>query len=159
MNQGNFRTYPRNSPPAAARIVAAALLANGDIKAVEWRRLTQLDAVARLGLQGLQWDAVLDDLCEDLMNGKTDTGDALIEHATLAAWLGEVDDTALQTLVLELCVGVIEADGDVHPRESLVLRTALDHWVLAPVDQARVELLVYGLDFQVVPRGSASRVT
>lgn len=156
MNQTNFRGYARNSPQAAARIVAAALLANGDIKAVEWQRLAQLNATERLGLPGLQWDAVIDDLCEDLMNGANDTGDCLIAPATLSAWLGEVDDTALRTLVLELCVGVIEADGEVHPRESLVMRSALDHWVLAPADQALVEPLVYGLDFQVVPRAAAS---
>lgn len=152
----NFRRYPRNSPQAAARIVAAALLANGDIKAAEWLRLVDSNAIDRLGLQGLQWHAVVDDLCQDLLIGACKGQECLIDSQTLAAWLNEVDDKDLQTLVVELCAQVIEADGEVHPGESLVLRAALEHWVLPLEDQERVEPLIYGLDFQITPRQGLS---
>ena len=81
---------------------------------------------------------------------------ALIDGPTLAAWLDEIDNVALQALVIKLCAQVIEADGEVHPGESMLLRAALERWVLPMEDQECVEPLVYGLDFQVVPRPGIS---
>lgn len=156
MTTMTFRRYPRNSPQAAARIVAAALLANGDIKLPEWQRLVDANAFERLGLRGLQWHAVVDDLCHDLLTSAGPDRHGLIDAPTLARWLDEVDDLGLQVLVIDLCAQVIEADGEVHPGESLVLQAALEHWVLPMADQARFEPLIYGLDFQVKPRQGLS---
>lgn len=156
MTAPNFRRYARNSPQAAGRILATALLANGDIKAAEWQRLAETRAFERLGLQGLQWHAVMDDLCHDLMRRAQRGRDCLIDRRMLRAWLDEIDDPALQALVVDLCADVIEADGDVHPGESLVLRSALEQWVLPIERQERVAPLIYGLDFQVVPRRGLS---
>lgn len=152
MSNTSFRRYPRNSPQAAGRILAMALLANGDIKAAERQRLADTSAFERLGLQDEGWDAVMDDLCRDLVASAGAGEDCLIGGPTLAAWLDEIDDVELQTLLVELCVQVIEADGEIHPSESLLLRAALEQWVLPMEEQARLELLIYGLDFQVVPR-------
>lgn len=152
----NFRRYPRNSPQAAGRIVATALLANGDVKAEEWQRLAATNAVERLGLPGLQWHSVMDDLCHDLMKASRPGQDCLIDGPMLQGWLSEIDDVRLQALVLELCAEIIEADSEVHPGESLVLRAALEQWVLPMQEQERVERLIYGLDFQVVPRRGVS---
>ena len=156
MNHPVFRHYPRNSPQAAGRILATALLANGDIKDVEWQRLADTQAFDRLDLHGLQWHVVLDELCQDLMTGVRPGRDILIDGPTLAAWLDEIDNVALQALVIKLCAQVIEADGEVHPGESMLLRAALERWVLPMEDQECVEPLVYGLDFQVVPRPGIS---
>lgn len=156
MNHLNFRRYPRNSPQAAGRILATALLANGDIKDVEWQRLADTKAFERLHLHGLQWHVVLDELCQDLMTGVRPGRDCLIDAPTLAAWLDEIDDVPLQALVIKLCAQVIEADGEVQPAESMVLRAALERWVLPMEDQECVEPLVYGLDFLVVPRPGIS---
>lgn len=114
------------------------------------------NAVERLGLQGLQWHGVVDDLCQDLLSGACTGRECLIDAGTLAAWLDEVDDSRQRAPVIELCTQVIEADGEVHPGESLVLRAALEHWVMPMEDQARVEPLIYGLDFQVMPRQGLS---
>jgi hypothetical protein len=158
MTPSTFRRYPRNSPQAAGRILATALLANGDVKAAEWQRLAETNALERLGLPGLQWHAVLDDLCQDLMRRARPGRDCLIDGRTLRAWLDEIDDERLQALVIELCAAIIEADREVHPGESLVLRAALEQWVLPMEEQERVAPLIYGLDFQVVPRRGASAV-
>ena len=82
--------------------------------------------------------------------------DCLIDGPTLQGWLSEIDDVRLQALVLELCAEIIEADSEVYPGESLVLRAALEQWVLPMQEQERVEPLIYGLDFQVVPRRGVS---
>lgn len=156
MTKPDFRRYPRNSPQAAGRILATALLANGDIKAAEWLRLAETNAFERLGLQGLQWHRVMDELCQDLMSSTRPGQNCLIDAPTLQSWLGEIDDVPLQALVIELCAEVIEADGEVDPGESIVLRAALEQWVLPMQEQQRVEPLIYGLDFQVVSRRRAS---
>lgn len=152
----NFRRYPRNSPQAAGRILATALLANGDIKVAEWQRLLETSAFERLGLHDLQWHSVMDDLCQDLMKAVQPGQDCLIDDRTLRGWLDEIDDVRLQALVTELCAEVIQADSEVQPGESLVLRAALEQWVLPIEEQQRVEPLLYGLDFQVVPRRGLS---
>ncbi len=152
MTEASFRRYPRNSPQAAGRILAMALLANGDVKAAEWKCLTHANAFERLGLQDLHWNAVMDDLCQDLLASADAGEDCRVGAPTLAAWLDEIDDARLQALLVELCVQVIEADGEVHPGESLVLLAALEQWALPVEDRARLEPLVYGLDFQVLPR-------
>ena len=155
MNGMGFRSYPRNSPRAAARILAAALLANGDIKPAEWQGLAEARASERLGLQDLEWELVIDELCEDLMARPTVGGDALIDRRSLAAWLDEVDDPELQRLLVDLCVQVIESDGEVQFGESLVLRAAIERWVLPIDEQARLEPMIYGLDFQVLAKDSS----
>ena len=152
-----FRRYPTNSPQAAARVLAAALLANGDIKPAEWQCLADSRAVERLGLKDLQWELVIDELCEDLMAGPTDAGDCVLDASVLAAWLDEIDDADLQCLLVELCVRVVEADGEVHPGELLLLRAAIEQWVLPRDEQERLASMIYGLDFQVVPRRRATR--
>jgi len=99
----------------------------------------------------------MDELCHDLMRC-TKGRDCLIDGPTLRAWLDEIDNVRLQALVIELCAEVIEADNEVHPGESLVLRAALEQWVLPMEEQGRVEPLIYGLDFQVVPRRGVSNL-
>ena len=45
-----MRSYPRNSPEAAARIVALVLVADGHVCRSEFDALNQLDATGQLGL-------------------------------------------------------------------------------------------------------------
>ena len=67
MTDTSYRCYPRNSPQAAGRILITALLANGDLKAAEWQRLAETSAFDRLGLQGLQWHAVMGELQKETL--------------------------------------------------------------------------------------------
>ncbi|WP_157265573.1 TerB family tellurite resistance protein [Azohydromonas aeria] len=146
------RRYATNSPQAAARLVALALIANGEIKTKEWAALHSLQAHERLGLSDEAWHDVLDTLCMDLLEAVKVAGDCLVDGPTLTRCLAEVDDPALQREVMRLCTAVIEADGHVDPGESLVLAEMLAHWALPAHEQAGVEPLLYGLDFQVQPR-------
>jgi hypothetical protein len=68
----------------------------------------------------------------------------------------EIDDPDTQSLLIELRAEVVGADGELDANESLVLRAGLEHWVLPSADEARVAPLVYGLDFEVVPRRRVS---
>lgn len=151
-----LRSYPRNSPEAAARIVALALIANGRIKAVETAALDALQANERLGLTRLQWHAVIQDLCADLL-GPARCGDAVcISGDLLCGMLDDIDDVTTRSLVLRLCSAVVHADRQVDDGESFVLLAAIERWGLHPDDQDLLEPMLYGMDFQVRPRGVAS---
>ena len=151
-----LRPYPCNSAEAAARIVALALIADGRIKAVETAALDALQAHERLGLTRAQWHGVVHDLCADLL-GPARCGDAgCIPSELLARMLDEVDDDTTQRLVLRLCSAVVHADRQIDDGESFVLLGAIEHWGLHPDDQALLEPMLYGADFQVRPRGLAA---
>ena len=62
------RAYPRNSPQAAGRIIAMSLISNGEIKAAEWSMLCKTQARTQIGLTGPERHAIVDGLCQDLLD-------------------------------------------------------------------------------------------
>lgn len=148
-----LRPYPRNSAEAAARIVALALIANGRIKAVETAALEALQAPERLGLTRPQWHGVIHDLCADLLGPARCGNEGCIPSGLLDRMLDEVDDDTTRRLVLRLCSAVVHADRQIDDGESFVLLAAIERWGLHPDDQALLEPMLYGADFQVRPRG------
>ena len=127
-----MRTYPNNSPQAAARIVALAMLADGDISRVELDALARSGVHQQLGLHADDWDAVVQAVCDDLLTaGHLTWADACsIDPRTLAELMAEIADPALRLKVLRLCVSVVEADGNVVDGESILLGTAVEQWGL-----------------------------
>ena len=125
-----MRSYPRNSPEAAARIVALTLLADGHLSRSELDVLERNKAAQSLGLAPDGLHQVLHTLCEDLLAGAHQNwADACkVDPATLSELLGEVDDPVLQLKVMRLCVDVANADQHVAEGESVVLSAVLDHW-------------------------------
>jgi len=127
-----MRSYPRDSPQAAARIVALTLLADGNFCKSELEVLASQGAHARLGLT----PAGLHDVVRDLCHGMLATGDAArggssrIDRRLLSALLAEVRDPELQLKVLKLCVAVAETDEHAAEGESTVLAAALTQWGL-----------------------------
>jgi hypothetical protein len=125
-----MRSYPRNSPEAAARIVAPTLLADGHLSRSELDLLEQRKAAQALGLAHDGLHQVLHTLCDDLLAGADQNwADACkVDPDTLSQLLNEVDDAALQLKVMRLCVDVVNADQHVAEGESVVLSAVLDHW-------------------------------
>lgn len=138
-----MRSYPRNSPEAAARIVALALLADGHLCDREMNLLNRLGVAARLGLPPQRLHAVVQAFCEDLLQaeGLAWSGVGQLSPDVLHSLLAEVEDTQLRLHVVQLCAHVVEADGQVTDAEALVLsqaveRWGLQHWMLEPQPQA-----------------------
>jgi uncharacterized tellurite resistance protein B-like protein len=127
-----MRTYPRNSPQAAARIVALSLLADGHLCKAEIDRLDRLEAHHQLGLERTELHAVLQTFCEDLMASMHLTWEEAcrVDARTLAELMAEIDDPELRLRLLNLCVAVVEADEHVSDGESTVLGAAIEHWGL-----------------------------
>lgn len=127
-----MRSYPRNSPHAAARIVALTLIADGRMKDVELTALERMDAYGRLGMDPVALRGVVHELCADMLATASGGGqaDCRITPATIRALLAEVEDPALRRLVFELCAGVARADHKMHDGELAVLLEAIDHWCI-----------------------------
>ena len=79
-----MRSYPTDSPEAAARLVAMALVADGHYATAEIRTLDRLHAPARLGLAPEAFELVMDHFCEDLLLASHGEwmGSAAIDSAT-----------------------------------------------------------------------------
>jgi tellurite resistance protein len=147
-----MHTYPSNSPQAAARIVALALIANSEVKTSEWAVLKSMRVHEHLGLTTEEWHEVVGDLYIDLVGSSTSLSDVLGDARLTRELLDHVDDPDLQRKVMRLCTGVINADGQVDEGESAFLLATLSQWELHPEEQELVEPLLYGLDFQVKHR-------
>jgi tellurite resistance protein len=139
-----MRSYPLDSPEAAARIVALTMIADGDVNPRETEILQRLDMPARLGIKPHALHGVLQELCEDLLagNGPRWSECCSVDTMAINRLLSEVEDPALREQVLTLCVAVAEADDRVSDEESLVLTHAVEQWgmqasMFAPARSAR----------------------
>jgi uncharacterized tellurite resistance protein B-like protein len=124
-----MRNYPLNSPQAAARIVALALIADGHVNKRELDALDGIAAHEQLGMARDEMHAVVQTLCEDLMVAAQLCWDSAwrLEGAALAELMAEVDDPALWRKVMQVCEAVIDADGHVSEGELAVIRAAAEH--------------------------------
>jgi uncharacterized tellurite resistance protein B-like protein len=127
-----MRTYIRNSPEAAARIVALAMMADGHLSREELLVLDYLRAPEQLGLSEDRMDTVVNDFCQDLQSSmRLSWAEAChVDARTLAELMAEVDDAALRLRLLQICRSVVEADAHVSEGESAVLGAMVEHWGL-----------------------------
>jgi len=129
------RSYPKNSPQAAARIVALVLIADGHVSQSEIDALNHLQVEAELGLAPGGFAQVIHTLCEDLMMGVGGGASMMdgVDDDTLAALLREVDAPALRLAVLRLADAAVMADQCNSESEARVMAALHQHWVLAAV--------------------------
>lgn len=129
-----MRTYPVNSPQAAARLLAVALLADGNYALSEIKALDRLAAAKRLGLQPEELKAVIEAFCEDLLLGAQGEwlGSSQLDPATRQRLLGEVTDRALRSTIVDLCVAVVEADGHLADGETAMIDGLTRAWRHVP---------------------------
>jgi hypothetical protein len=129
-----LRTYPRNSPQAAARIVALAMVADGHISRLELDVLDRWRAHEQLGLSRDALHQVLAELCEDLLEeSDRDWAQACrLGAERLMALAAEIDEPDLRVKLLSLCVDVIEADQCLADGEADFLMATLQCWANTP---------------------------
>lgn len=134
-----MRSYPRNSPEAAARIVALVLIADGHVCRSEIETLHRLRVEQVLGLAPGQFAQVVHTLCEDLLAGAYAGGSLMcsVDEPTLASLLAEVDDPALQFTTLQVAAAAAHADQHLAEAETMLVAAARRQWRLsaAPLPQ------------------------
>ena len=127
-----MRSYPRNSPEAAARIVALVLISDGHVCSSEFEVLKQLGAEPELGLEPNLLPHIVHTLCEELLAGGYETGLLMgnVDDSALASLMAEITDPALQRKVLRLSLAAARADGHWADGEAWVVDAARHHWKL-----------------------------
>ncbi|MBH9575564.1 TerB family tellurite resistance protein [Inhella proteolytica] len=127
-----MRNYPKNSPQAAARLVALTLISDGVASPREFEALAQTTAAQRLGLSDAELLEVLRTLCEDLMQPHAGSWNGRLSEDLLLSLLDEVQDPTLRQQVLALCVAVAEADAHLADSEGHLLALAAQRWGACP---------------------------
>lgn len=135
-----MRSYPHNSPEAAARIVALVLISDGHVCISEFDILKQLGAERELGLEPQLLPHIVHTLCEELLATGYETGSLMsnVDDSALASLMAEISDPPLQRKVLRLSLAAARADGHLADGESLVLEAARRHWKLVDGDEPKV---------------------
>lgn len=125
-----MRSYSRNSPEAAARIVALVLISDGHVCRSEIEVLERLQAEQELGLAPGAFAQVVHTLCEDLLIGAYGSSSMMcsLDDATLASLLAEVSEPVLQAKVLHLADAAARADKHLADAEGLVMGAARRQW-------------------------------
>ena len=125
-----MRTYPRNSPQAAARIVALALTSDGHVSSAEERALEGLDIAGELGLAPQQFAQIVQTLCEDQSVAHTPFAPPVgqLDAALLTTLIDEIDDPALRRKVMRLCIAVTIADNYLADGEIALLAAVFNVW-------------------------------
>jgi tellurite resistance protein len=125
-----MRTYPDNSPEAAARIVALVLISDSHVSRSEYEALTQLNGVRELGLEPRHMPGIVQTLCEDLLMDGFD-GRSVLSHVGdgfMASLMAEVNEPQLQRKVLRVAVSVVHADQHLSDGEAAMLAAIRRHW-------------------------------
>jgi len=127
-----MRQYPRNSPQAAAHIIALTVVADGDIDQPELDLLERLGAHDPLGLERHELKDVLDAFCKDVFSSQQlQWADVCpVDECTLAELVGEIEEPTLRIRLLRLCDAPAESEAHVAEGEQVVLAAAADRWGL-----------------------------
>lgn len=132
-----MHTYPRNSPEAAARIVALVLISDGHVSRSEFDVLNQFNGARDLGLVPDNMPGIVQTLCEDLLMEGFD-GRSILTHlgdALMASLMAEVDDTRLQGQVLRVAASVVQADAHLSEGETAMFDAICRHWQTRPATE------------------------
>ena len=129
-----MQTYPRNSPEAAGRIVALALLTDGNVCQAEIDAVYRLQVERELGLPAGKFADLVRALCEDLHllqrgGGWTCAG---FDRELMASFVTDVTLPALQQKVLAFVTAAASADDHLADAELQLLEVARQHWGRAP---------------------------
>ncbi len=127
-----MRSYRRNSPESAARIVSMVLLADCHVSRDEMEALQRHRIPYRLDLSDEQFMQILRQLCEDLRaySELPWEGARALPTAGWHALLNEVDDAGLRLILLDLCPTLVESDHHIAADEQTLVHSMADHWHL-----------------------------
>jgi hypothetical protein len=129
-----MRTYTSNSPQAAGRIVAIALLADGHLGSEELAAVHRARIAERLGLLPGEFGAIMQGLCEDLLtSAHLNWSDACkLDSDVMQHVMCELEDPALRAEVLSLCLVAVHADRHLAESEAALLVALSNAWRAHP---------------------------
>jgi hypothetical protein len=125
-----MRKYPIDSPQARARIIAAALLADGGLDKSELDLLDFGAVVERLGIPRDLFDETMHAFCDDLnqYGVRKAGGDLGLNPETVAAMLEEIRHPDIRRRLLCVILEIVSADRRLDDSEAGFVSQAFDAW-------------------------------
>jgi len=129
-----MRSFPINSPEAAARIIALVVLGDGHASPSEFESITRQIASEKLGITPDAMLNIMQTTCEDLLMERFIGGSILshLDKSSLRSILFEVNDPELQEQVFELASHVALSDQHLSEGEADLLEFLREEWKLPP---------------------------
>ena len=129
-----MRHYETNSTPAAARLLALTVLADGGLDRDEVEAMMHTDLARRLGIGSVEFERILREYCEDLLASAHHMDGLRLKLAdeVLDLLLEDITDPALQQAMLRAMQEIVSAYGVETSTEVEVLARALEKWSRRP---------------------------
>ncbi|AOW11658.1 hypothetical protein LPB72_19355 [Hydrogenophaga crassostreae] len=130
-----MRAYPIDSPQAATRLLAMALVADGHLAPCELKTLDRLGASRRLGLSPEGIKSVIDIFCKELMHHQRGVwrGSAGLPIELRTRLLNEVRNPRVRSEVQRMCEAIFQADGQLTEGEADLLEAMACAWRYQPI--------------------------
>ena len=125
-----MRNYLNDSPEAAARIVALALMADGTVDRSETQLLERQGIIRRLGLDHEQFDKIFYEFSEDMLSKahRLASGQLELDALSINKLLEEISAPELQKNILRIMLDVVNADRRLTAGEASLIAQALRKW-------------------------------
>lgn len=125
-----MRHYAPDSPAAAGRVIALALMADGAIDPSETLALAHANVLEHVGLSERGFEEVVREVCEDLSQSGalSHQGDMTLDNATLRGVMRDITHPSLQRRILHAVVEIACADDRVADGERRLLMYAAASW-------------------------------
>ena len=133
-----LRWYGPNSPRARGRLVAVAMLADGQLTPTEMSHIAVGAMATTVGLERGQFIQVLFDLCEDIENKLKPDGRALLDEEIVDQLLSEVSNPTVRRSTLHAIRLAVTREDTIGMAEEDFLRRATEAWDLQECSQKGV---------------------
>lgn len=129
-----MRKYTIDSSQAKARLVTAALLADGGIDKAETDVLGRHSVVEQLGMSQDDFDKVVREFCEDMVQyaGRGEGGELELSGETVDAMLDEIRSRDLRMVLLRTILEIVYADRRLSAGEAFLATRAMKRWNIQP---------------------------
>jgi uncharacterized tellurite resistance protein B-like protein len=127
-----MRHYNTDTPEALARIVAAAVLADGGIDKTELQSLEDNAVIQRLGMSTAEFDRVVHEFCDDMqiVSMRDHGGQLALDREAIDQLLSDVRSPKLQMSLLGILLDIVSADDWLSPGELTLVSQAMTRWGL-----------------------------
>lgn len=122
-----MRSYPKNSPRAAGRLLALTMIVDGNVALSELKAVYRSRILDHIALDDDDFDAVLHELCNDLL-ATAHHGAVHVDTAMIDAFLDDVESPELRRNLLAAMWRLADADGWLADAEAVVLNRAAIRW-------------------------------
>lgn len=125
-----MKSHAIDSPDALARILALAMIVDGDLRPSELRALHGAPFLEQAGVDADAFERAVHALCDDLLQAVPPHpgGHVEIDPAALDRVLDEIANPLLRVCMLKTMQGIVRADGRLDEREHLLLKRAARRW-------------------------------